>query len=48
MVQKLTKENNMNELYVSDYWIYFKTNAKTYDEAIDDFIGKCIDAGIIE
>lgn len=36
----------MNELYVSDCWIYFKTNAKTYDEAVDDFLKKCSDIGI--
>ena len=36
----------MNELYVSDCWIYFKTEAKTYDEAMDEFLKKCADAGI--
>ena len=36
----------MNELYVSSCWIYFKTNGKTYDEAMDDFLRKCADTGI--
>ena len=36
----------MNELYVSDCWIYFKTEAKTHDEAMNEFLKKCADAGI--
>ena len=36
----------MNELYVSDCRIYFKTNAKTCEEATDEFLRKCADAGI--
>ena len=37
---------NMNELYISDCWIYFKTDKNTYDEAMDEFISKCASAGI--
>ena len=36
----------MNELYVYDSQIYFKTNANNYDEAMDEFLKKCADAGI--
>ena len=36
----------MNELYISDSMIYFKTKANTCDEAMDDFLKKCVDAGI--
>lgn len=36
----------MNELYISDCWIYFKTDKNTYDEAMDEFISKCAFAGI--
>ena len=36
----------MNELYISDCLIYFKTDKNTYDEAMDEFLEKCIDAGI--
>lgn len=36
----------MNELYVSDCRIYFKTNAKTCEEATDEFLKRCVDAGI--
>ena len=28
----------MNELYISDSSIYFKTSENTYDEAMDEFI----------
>lgn len=37
---------NMNELYISDCWIYFKTDKNTYDEAMDEFLEKCMDTGI--
>lgn len=36
----------MNELYISNCWIYFETNAKNYDEAMDDFLEKCSNVGI--
>lgn len=36
----------MNELYISDSSIYFKTNENTYDEAMDEFLSKCASAGI--
>lgn len=36
----------MNELYISDCWIYFKTNANTYDKAMDEFLKRCVDADI--
>lgn len=36
----------MNELYISDCWIYFKTDKNTYDEAMDEFLEKCMDEGI--
>jgi hypothetical protein len=38
--------NNMNELYISDCWIYFETKEKTYDKAMDKFLKRCVDAGI--
>lgn len=31
----------MNELYISDSSIYFKTSENTYDEAMDEFLSKC-------
>lgn len=36
----------MNELYVKDCWIYFKTDKNTYDEAMDEFLKKCVEADI--
>ena len=36
----------MNELYISDSSIYFKTSENTYDEAMDEFLSKCAAAGI--
>lgn len=36
----------MNELYISDSSIYFKTSENTYDEAMDEFLSKCASAGI--
>lgn len=36
----------MNELYISDSMIYFKTKADTCEKAIDQFLKKCKDAGI--
>lgn len=36
----------MNELYISDCWIYFETKEKTYDKAMDNFLKRCVDAGI--
>ena len=36
----------MNELYISDCWIYFKTSENTYDKAMDEFLSKCVSAGI--
>lgn len=36
----------MNELYVNDCWIYFATKASTYDEAMDEFLKKCVEADI--
>ena len=38
----------MNELYISDCWIYFETKEKTYDKAMDNFLKRCVDAGILE
>lgn len=37
---------NMNELYISDCWIYFKTDKNTYDEAMDEFLKACANADI--
>ena len=31
---------------ISDCWIYFKTKEKIYDKAMDEFLKRCIDAGI--
>jgi len=36
----------MNELYVKDCWIYFATKASTYDEAMNEFLKKCVEADI--
>ena len=36
----------MNELYISDSSIYFKTNANTYDKAMDEFLKACANADI--
>lgn len=36
----------MNELYISDSSIYFKTNANTYDKAMDEFLNTCVNANI--
>lgn len=36
----------MNELYIYDSQIYFKTNGNNYDEAMDEFLKKCADIGI--
>ena len=36
----------MNELYISDSSIYFKTNANTYDKAMDEFLNACVNADI--
>lgn len=36
----------MEELYIKDCQIYFKTNANTYNEAIDEFLKRCADADI--
>ncbi len=36
----------MNELYISDSSIYFKTNANTYDKAMDEFLKACVNANI--
>lgn len=36
----------MNELYINDCWIYFATKASTYDEAMDQFLKKCVEADI--
>lgn len=36
----------MNELYISDSSIYFRTSENTYDEAMDEFLIKCASAGI--
>ena len=40
------EEQNMNELYINDSIIYFKTNAKNYDKAMDEFIEACVKADI--
>lgn len=36
----------MNELYVGECWIYFKTKKDSYDEAMSEFLKACNDAGI--
>lgn len=36
----------MNELYISDSSIYFKTREKTYDKAMDEFLKACVNAEI--
>lgn len=36
----------MNELYISDSSIYFKTREKTYDKAMDEFLKVCVNAEI--
>ena len=36
----------MNELYISDSSICFKTNADTYDKAMDEFLKACVNANI--
>lgn len=36
----------MNELYINDSIIYFKTNAKNYNKAMDEFIEACVKADI--
>lgn len=36
----------MNELYISDCLIYFKTKEKAYDKAMDEFLKRCVDEGI--
>lgn len=36
----------MNELYIRDMCIYFKTNATTYEEAENEFEEACDRAGI--
>lgn len=36
----------MNELYVSDCSIYFRTNANTLDDAIEEISSRCIEEGI--
>lgn len=36
----------MNELYVNDSIIYFKTKAESYDKAIDDFLKACVNADV--
>lgn len=36
----------MNELYISDSSIYFRTNANTYDKAMDEFLKACVTANI--
>lgn len=36
----------MNELYIRDMYIYFQTNATTYEEAKDEFEKACGRAGI--
>ena len=40
------EEQSMNELYINDSIIYFKTNAKNYDKAMDEFIEACDKADI--
>ena len=36
----------MNELYIGNCRIYFSTEAKNVDDALDEFVKKCEDAGI--
>lgn len=36
----------MNELYIGDSRICFKTDENTYDKAMDEFLKACVDAGI--
>lgn len=36
----------MNELYISDCYIYFRTNENTYDKAMDEFLKACANANI--
>lgn len=36
----------MNELYVNECYIYFDTNKGNYDEAMDEFLNRCNEAGI--
>lgn len=36
----------MNKLHIGDAYICFETNAKSYDEAMDEFLSKCVSAGI--
>ncbi len=36
----------MNELYISDSSIYFKTSAESYDKAMAEFLKVCAEADI--
>lgn len=36
----------MNELYIKDVYMYYKTNATTYEEAIDEFEELCNKIGL--
>ena len=36
----------LNELYIRDSSIYFKTSAESYDEAVDEFLKTCANADI--
>lgn len=36
----------MNELYISDCYIYFRTNESTYDKAMGEFLKACENADI--
>ena len=36
----------MNELYVRDSNIYFKTSAESYDKAMDEFLKVCTNVDI--
>lgn len=42
----MKKGKNMNELYISNSMIYFKTKSDTCEKAIDEFLKKCEDVGI--
>lgn len=36
----------MNELYINDCYVHFRTNEKTYDKAMDEFLKVCVEADI--
>lgn len=36
----------MNELYVSDCSIYFRTDANTCDDAIEELFNQCMETGV--